>query len=262
MADQAAKPQTEVGDQAANLQLALIRSLLHDAVNSLSAAMGFVDLADQREPFAASQSFMIGRAKKAMEATNTRLERALHVSRGDQRVTPSIGRVAVADVIEQVIADHYDTAEQRRISITTAVPDGLVIEADRYQLEQILGNMIGNSIKYNHVDGTIRVDVTVNDARVVFSIADSGYGIRADDVPHIFDLSYRGELHDPLGQPMTIYGLGIGLWLVKTWVEQHAGTIRVESAQGEGTTFIVDLPLVQLPLKVNAPDVTGTSGSA
>jgi signal transduction histidine kinase len=109
------------------------------------------------------------------------------------------------------------------------------VRADRDRLRQALANLVDNAIKYTPRGG--HVDVTANreaDA-VVIRVADTGRGIPEQDLPRIFDRLYRGD------ESRTTRGLGLGLSLVRAYVEAQGGTITVESKPGSGSTFSIRL---------------------
>jgi signal transduction histidine kinase len=104
----------------------------------------------------------------------------------------------------------------------------------------VLHNLISNAVRYTPPDGVITVGLRYADAdadALEVYVADTGVGIRPDDLPHIFEKYYigagerRGEMR------------GLGLVIVRTIVENHGGTIRAESTPGQGTTFTMRLPL-------------------
>lgn len=115
--------------------------------------------------------------------------------------------------------------------------DTLMIEADMRLLERILFNLLGNSIKHTAQDGTITVSVLQEGQDAVLKVEDDGEGIPQDKLPYIFDRFYQAS------EPTS--GTGIGLALVKAVTELHGGTVSVSSVLGQGTRFLVRLPLTQ-----------------
>jgi signal transduction histidine kinase len=117
----------------------------------------------------------------------------------------------------------------------------LLGEWDAERLQRVLSNLLSNAIKYSPAGGevVIRLDVASQDGGSVASVrvTDQGLGISAEDLPHIFERFYRGRNVLSLTA-----GAGIGLSGVKQIVEQHGGTVEVESAEGQGTTVKVSLP--------------------
>jgi CheY-like chemotaxis protein len=116
------------------------------------------------------------------------------------------------------------------------------VDGDAVRLEQVMTNLVTNAIKYTPAGGRIDVTVARRDADAVFEVADSGTGIPAKLLPHIFDLFVQGErtLDRRAG------GLGIGLTLVRRLVELHGGTISADSSDA-GSRFRVTLPAIDAP---------------
>ena len=107
------------------------------------------------------------------------------------------------------------------------------IEADAAQLKRVLSNIIENSIKYKRGDTVnILMELFASDSELMLEISDDGKGIRAPELPYIFDNMYRGSERDS-----GISGSGIGLWLVKRVVTDHGGRVYARSEYGSGTTI-------------------------
>jgi signal transduction histidine kinase len=119
--------------------------------------------------------------------------------------------------------------------------DQLKVTGDRDRLKQVLLNLGGNAIKYTPAGGSIQIGLyrSGNQARVV--ISDSGTGISAEDLPHIFERFYRSEKSRTRSHEDGGFGLGLSIayWIVR----QHDGRIEVDSKEGQGTTFCIWLPL-------------------
>jgi signal transduction histidine kinase len=152
-------------------------------------------------------------------------------------------RVALADVVARAVDLYRDVAEARGVTLV-AVPAEpgapVVIDADRTRLEQVAANLIDNAVKYTKDGGRVDVEATRDDGRAVLRVRDTGIGIAAAEVPHIWDRLFRGE------PSRSERGLGLGLSLVKAVVEAHGGSVAVTSAPGRGSTFEVRLNLSRL----------------
>jgi two-component system phosphate regulon sensor histidine kinase PhoR len=114
-----------------------------------------------------------------------------------------------------------------------------VINADIVHVNNIVNNLIDNAIKYCDKVPAIVISTAINKGKIVLSVKDNGKGISRDNQKYIFDKFYRvptGNLHD-------VKGFGLGLFYVKTIVEEHGGTIQVKSILGKGSEFIVTFPL-------------------
>ncbi|MGC1378782.1 MAG: HAMP domain-containing sensor histidine kinase [Anaerolineales bacterium] len=117
--------------------------------------------------------------------------------------------------------------------------DEISISADEDLLSQVWLNLIHNGIKFTPQGGSIKVTLQVNGDRVRFRISDSGIGISVEDQIHIFERFYKADK----SRTRSKEGSGLGLSIVKKIVDIHRGEIDVESKVGEGTTFIVSLPM-------------------
>jgi signal transduction histidine kinase len=104
-------------------------------------------------------------------------------------------------------------------------------------MAQVLGNLLGNALRHTAEGGTVRLTAVVAGDEVQLAVSDSGSGIAAADLPHIFDRFYRGDAaRQQTGES------GLGLAIARSIVEAHGGTIAVESAPGVGSTFTISLP--------------------
>ncbi|HEY3058032.1 MAG TPA: ATP-binding protein [Chloroflexota bacterium] len=146
----------------------------------------------------------------------------------------------LVELARQTIAEYQQTTDRHVLHLQADVPD-LVGIWDRVRLGRVLDNLVGNAVKYTPRGGTIEVRVDLEqqpDRWAVLRISDSGEGIPESDLPHIFERFRRGRNVEG-----RIPGTGIGLSGVRSILEQHGGSIAVESAVGQGTTVTVRLPL-------------------
>jgi signal transduction histidine kinase len=144
----------------------------------------------------------------------------------------------------QVLRDAISTVEThalaKHVSVQVTPIDhggGIELEADGRRLQQVFWNLLFNAVKFTPDGGTIRIDIRRLDRQVEIDIADSGQGIEAEDLPHVF-----GAFN--LQQQGNSTGLGLGLYIARRIVELHDGTLSVSSAgRGQGATFSVRLPI-------------------
>src|SRR5207244_1280685 len=106
------------------------------------------------------------------------------------------------------------------------------------QIDQVLANLLGNAIHYNKSSGEIVVSTRMEDGSAILTISDTGVGIEAKNLPHLFERFYRADLSRSLAQGHT----GLGLAICKAIIDAHKGTISVSSQPDVGTTFVVKLP--------------------
>ena len=147
-----------------------------------------------------------------------------------------ISEVPVAPLVGDIGELYEDVAEDKHVTVSTSVEDGLTVHADSRRLRQVLANLVDNAIKYTPAGGRVTLGARRDNSVVRFDIADTGPGIAAHDLPHIWDRLYRGD------ESRAERGLGLGLSLVRAIVVAHGGTVDVEAEPGRGSTFIVRLP--------------------
>jgi signal transduction histidine kinase len=142
-------------------------------------------------------------------------------------------------VIEEAIATVLPQATQREIALERRIPSApLSVTADRVRLRQILVNLLANAVKFTPNGGRVTLSASPGPDGVRFAVKDTGIGIPAKDLPHIFDRFYRVTR----GRSRLQGGSGLGLTIVKQAIDAHEGEISVESTEGEGTTFTFRLP--------------------
>jgi len=125
-----------------------------------------------------------------------------------------------------------------RFEIELATPS-VRLRADREDLERAVAHLLENAVTYTPTDGVVRIQVYLTHQELVWVVSDSGIGIPADDLPHIFNRFYRGAIASQM-QPA---GTGLGLAIVNKVVEQHHGRLEVTSHIASGATFTLYLPL-------------------
>ncbi|MBY0008839.1 two-component system histidine kinase PnpS [Paenibacillus typhae] len=163
-----------------------------------------------------------------------------------KRVQLDCSPVYLSEFFDSVLETLSKVAEKKKISLNAIVPDELFMEGDEDKLRQIFMNLLSNAINYTHDGGNVKITV-VNGHKpdgtetVIFTVSDTGMGIPRKDLPRIFERFYRVDK----ARSRSSGGTGLGLSIVKHLVELHRGTITVESDLGIGSSFILELPLLQ-----------------
>jgi two-component system sensor histidine kinase BaeS len=140
------------------------------------------------------------------------------------------------------MVDHQREIAEHPIRVEASVGT-LVCEVDAERIERVVGNLIANASKYSPESADVSVRVVAaqegEEAWAVLTVADQGRGVPAEDLPHVVDRFYRAE---NVGRTQ---GAGIGLASVREIVEQHGGTVAIESSEGTGTVVTVRLRLAE-----------------
>jgi len=148
-------------------------------------------------------------------------------------------RVAPSALLDRLAAAYAPQAAARQITLAVSAasetPDVLV---DPERMAQVLGNLVSNALRHTPAGGRIDLSAQAQGTRVTLVVADTGEGIPADALPHVFDRFYRGDAarNQQDGES------GLGLAIAKSIVEAHGGTIAAASTPGHGTTFTITLP--------------------
>jgi signal transduction histidine kinase len=162
-----------------------------------------------------------------------------------------IGVVDLKEVIEKTLETLKPAADAKSIAIQTTWTGTGTILADQDRLQQVMWNLLSNSIKFTPRGGHVRVELAISAEDVRIEVSDDGQGIEADFLPHVFDRFRQAD--SSLGR--THGGLGIGMAIVRHLVELHGGAITVDSAgKGLGATFVVTLP-VRVPPTESVPAI-------
>jgi signal transduction histidine kinase len=147
--------------------------------------------------------------------------------------------VRVADIFRQAVETLGPAAEQRGVRLDTIAPDdGVVVRADPLRVFQLVGNVVGNAIKFTPPRGSVTLKAQPDGKQVLIEVSDTGPGIRADQIPHLFDNFWQARSNDHRG-------VGLGLAIAKGVVEAHGGNIWAESAPGAGSKFFFTLPTAE-----------------
>jgi two-component system sensor histidine kinase BaeS len=154
--------------------------------------------------------------------------------------------VAVRPSLERAVSFFAAAAEAGGVRLETRIADEVPdVMADPDRLAQVLGNLVANALRHTPAGGRIEcrasADGLTTGSRprvVTLAVCDTGEGIAADDLPHVFDRFFRGDKSRARGGG----GAGLGLAIAKSLVEAMGGAISVESTVGAGTTFRVSLP--------------------
>jgi len=146
-----------------------------------------------------------------------------------------------ADLVEQVTAAHRAAAAVAGIAMTAEVSGPLRIEGDPGRLRQVLGNLVGNALRYTPAGGEVTLTASADDGagQALITVVDTGSGIAAEHLPHIFERFYRADA----SRSRETGGSGLGLAITRYLVEAHGGTIEAQSTEGAGSTFTIRLPV-------------------
>ena len=146
-------------------------------------------------------------------------------------------------------------ASEKQISLTCASTGPVQVIGDETRIKQVLVNLLDNAIKYTRTNGHVVVTTGAAENNAVLRVSDDGVGIPAASLPHVFERFYRAEKARSRG----VSGFGLGLSIVDAVCRAHGGAVSIESAEGQGTTVTVKLPI---QLEAAAPAVTAAPSTS
>jgi K+-sensing histidine kinase KdpD len=217
--------------QATRARDEVLAVVAHDLRNPIGAVLNGTELLLELEPTARQRHFLEV-VHSSARSTLRIIDELLDVTRIDaRRIEPSLSWSSVHTLVDEAIALLGPLAEARGIALAaeytaTDVP----VLADESIILRVFSNLIGNAIKHTPSGGRIVVQAAATTSEVVFTVMDTGPGIAADQLPHIFGRFWQGRAGDR-------DGLGLGLAIAKGLVEAHGGRIWAESPPGRGARF-------------------------
>ena len=152
--------------------------------------------------------------------------------------------VRLQDIAAEVVDAMEATARQKGVRVCVEANDPPPdLELDGTRMERVVANLLRNAIEHTPAGGEVKVGITRTDKTAVLEIADSGDGISATDLPHIWTRFYRAEKSRRRESPQPADGAGLGLAIVRGIVEAHQGSVGVDSEAGKGARFTIQLPI-------------------
>ncbi len=208
--------------------------IAHDLRNPLTVINGYLESLQDGKLKPTPERFAV------MQAEVQHLQRLVEdlrtLSLADAgELTLHLEPTLISDLLNRVAEAYRHQAEQNQISLTVDTESNLPeIDLDPVRMEQMLGNLVSNALRYTSQGGKIRLEAKQLNGRLSVSVIDNGSGIPADILPHIFERFFRGDTSRSGSES------GLGLAIVKSIVELHGGVIHTESNK-KGTQFIIKL---------------------
>jgi two-component system, OmpR family, sensor histidine kinase MtrB len=218
-------------------QLTFLSSVAHDLRNPLNVLRMSAALGEHGKlsPERASRALaMVGRQVDTLDRMVGDLLDATRIEAGKLEL-----RLEVQDAraLARDVAETYRTTEQRVLEVALSA-EPLPIHVDPTRIEQVLSNLISNAFKYSPGSDPVRIRVARDGDGAVFEVEDSGIGISAEELPHVFEPFRRGGAARHVAP-----GVGLGLSVARRIVQAHGGSIHVCSTPGQGTIFRAHIPL-------------------
>ena len=184
----------------------------------------------------------LGSALEEIDRMAKIVESLLTISRLDSGADAmELKPVNLSSLTQWTVDQMHLLAEEKHIVLRSSEPAAVVILADAGRIKQVLVNLLDNSIKYTPNGGNVSVSVTAQESErlAILEVRDTGIGIPAESLPHVFERFYRSDK----ARTRESGGAGLGLSIVKAISKAHGGTVRIESMEGEGTKVSLEFPL-------------------
>jgi len=225
---------------------AFIATLAHELRNPLAPLTHALHLLRRSDTDDAKRRWAIDVIERQSAQLTRLVDDLLDIARITQgKVTLQLQDVDLCVVIRNAIEMSAPLVESMHHTLTTRIPGQAVfVRADPVRLAQCLSNLLDNAAKYTPRGGCITLSANVGERYFELRVSDSGDGIAPEARTALFDIFSQGDRSRPHAQG----GMGVGLWIVKTFVEMHGGSVEVQSdGEGRGSTFVMRMPHAPLP---------------
>ncbi len=241
--EQAARQQAEAANRAKD---EFLSNLSHELRNPLSSLLGWVYLLRKRDCDNATANQALDAIEQSARLQTQLVEDILDISRSTSGKLRLNRRPLDLSLVVQAALDSVNLAsEAKNIQLIPAL-SSITVLGDADRLQQVIQNLLSNAIKFTPAGGRVYITMAAINNQAQIRVSDTGIGITAELLPHIFERFYQGDS----STTKTNQGLGLGLAIVRDLVDLHEGTVQAESAgAGQGTTLTVRLPL-HIPLPV------------
>jgi signal transduction histidine kinase len=195
------------------------------------------------------QQEFVEKILKSVEQMTGLVDNLLDLGRIEAGVGLNVERVPVESILREVVNNYRPQAVNKQIALEFELGDDMdPVEADATLLRQAISNLVDNAIKYTQGEGSVTIRARQEMGQQIIEVSDSGLGIAPADQARLFEKFFRARRAETLQEK----GTGLGLAIVKSIIEQHSGTVQVESRLGEGSTFLMSIPLKQEEQAVKA----------
>ena len=219
-----------------------ISMVSHELRTPLTSIKGYTDLmySGDAGDLTDEQSEFLGIISQNTTRLTNLINDLLDIERLESRqIKLEKQKLDLYEILMEVANTYRVSAHNKDLHFNEMIEQKLICRVDPERMTQIFGNLVSNAIKYTK-RGAVSLRATRDQDQVNIEIRDTGIGMSAEDAKHAFDKFFRSS-HE---YSREVGGTGLGLAIVKSALEQHNGSIRVESKLGEGSTFIVTLPLL------------------
>ncbi len=252
----------EIARQEAQARMNEFLSVIsHDIKTPLTSIKGNIQLVGRRlknspQTQLDEMQHLLAETREFLERTDQQLNRLTRLVNGlleSSRITANtmdllLELCELNRLIEEAVQEARGMPEERIIKLNLPTETDMLIMADSSRIKQVIYQLLSNAHKYSTIDKNIEISLQKDGQLVCVQVRDKGIGIPAHEHKHIWERYYRIPDNPVLNGSEV--GLGLGLYISRTIIEQHRGRVGVKSTLGEGSTFWFTLPLVEQSLTV------------
>lgn len=215
-----------------------LSSVSHELRTPLTSISGYVELLLEEEDGAETRKHLgvVQRNTTRLLGLVSDLLFAAHLQSGQLELRT--GPVDLRMLVEQAADSAQPHADAANVALRVRAEAVPPVDGERDRLAQLLDNLVSNAIKFTPAGGAVEVALAPRNGEVCIEVSDTGTGLSADERAQLFTRFYRSDS----AAESQIPGTGLGLYIAKAIVDAHGGRISVRSSEGEGTTFVVELP--------------------
>ncbi|HQF61797.1 MAG TPA: ATP-binding protein [Anaerolineaceae bacterium] len=219
-----------------------VHTVSHDLRSPLTAILGYVELIDRAGPVTDLQRSFIQRVQASVQNITKLVNDLVSLGQVEAGFDTQKELVYLDQIVAYVSEQFQKQLQAKEQNLQITLPDPCPpISANPVQIRQMFEHLLDNAIKYTPNAGRIAIHGEVEEDQIIVQVSDTGLGIPQLDLSYVFDKFYRGS--NVTGD---VHGVGLGLAIVRSIVENHGGRIWVESTPNQGSVFTVVLPLAQL----------------
>jgi PAS domain S-box-containing protein len=220
-----------------------VHTVSHDLRSPLTAILGYTELIERTGPLNENQQEFLHRLQGSVQHVTVLINDLLDLGRLEAGFDTRRELVQIDNILKYTLDMVDIQARKKKIKLAVDINGELKpLRANPIRIRQMLDNLVGNAIKYTQNEGTVKVELSMQDNQIILRVEDNGPGIPQEEQNRVFEKFYRAT---NIANDEDVQGSGLGLAIVKSIVDSHQGRVWVESTTGKGSTFFVILPTVE-----------------
>jgi signal transduction histidine kinase len=215
-------------------QHAFVSDASHELRTPLAVIRANAEFIQQEQPDNTEARDIVGETDRL----SALVDALLAVARGQKHANGSMADIDLGELIDKTTASFEPLAAERGLELSAATAEDVSVQGDREQLQQVIVILLDNAVRYTSEGGRIHVQARRDGSNAIVTVHDTGIGIGEQELERVFERFYRADE----ARNRQAGGVGLGLAIARELVMRHGGRISVESTEGAGSTFTIQLP--------------------